>query len=752
MDILRPVLIDNSSSFCRCMLFIFAIFMAPVAIAQDITRDSSQVCEISSIEKDFKQYVNTSNLEEISTIQNQLNASDYGPVDVDGVIGPGTRLALQQLCLDYQLNTADALANHLVKLLQMTANVSEKHAKWRQFIQENAFKTWLNQTDQQQQGKISATLQAGPADQVIAILDEFAAEQASTQKKSKPVTTKASSQGLSEPTVFYRWQVPEEEESEETGNAEETDQAAEDTMLPDDVMNALGSLEEVAFPNEFLFAQALDTRISESDIDYKTYRDQYKDQIIKQAVNGPNQEAELLHLSDDSCGCSRDFSSLVVGFYPFWQAVEQDRVVDFSLFDRMDLYAFSLDKDNRLQAYPNWDNEHTKDFFKKAHKYKVKVDHTIYLSNWQHWEQADLTRAAELIANYAAQNIEDAVLTEGKDLASSNKKNQESSKNADGITLYFDDYRKDASGKIITDFIEQLTGRLTPKDTWLARLDRRLELVNKKGYDLNIILGMGFDKDKETDKETDTDTNEQLFEALLSILEEDSGPIDNVYLFLQEPTTDSKKNLRQVVEKAFKGEDRRTILRKIVPIISLPINYNEEYKEPITQAKDPDQFEDDLIYFQDNFAGVGFWPLPLGSIKSSDRQTTILEEKLTRLFKVKDSSNHLRGMLDTYAPTLCEFACPNRWWFRIGFDVLLVLLVLYALLAVWICRLRAFYKHYFLYFLAVGLATVLIFFISLVCDPFWMKQADTVLIVIFLVVVAATILRYVRKAIQPPLP
>jgi len=714
------------------------LFMAQNAYAQD----AEQVCQVTVINQAFGESELASDREQLRKIQGLLSEYGYGELVPDGTMGPATLAALKRLCVDFEVTTTQDLAAQLIDLLEFTGMVWQTYPEWRQLIQRNKFKDWLKQQPKAEQEKMTNTLQSGPADQVIAILDAsgikltapvqaapdpVASEPAPAPTKKKCKYAPAPGGG---PMVFYRWQA-EKEESED--DEEDSAQACEDVQLPEGVLEVLGALDGVAYPNEFLFKKALAMLFADTGIEYLSNQDQ----ILQQARQGPDKENELLQLKDDSCGCSRDFSSLVVGFYPFWQAKDKDRVVDFSLFDRMGLYAFSLDEDNEFQAYPNWDNEHTKDFIKKAHRYGVKVDTTIYVSHWKDW-----TKAACAIAEYAAINISDVTKNDDKDCNSSDNRKDTLSVNADGITLYFDDYKEAKTGEKITNFIEQLTARLTKKRSWFENI---FGLDSDKGYKLNIMLSMNLDKDL-------GENNRKLFKELGSILKKDSGLIDNVYLYLQEPTTDSKKKLRQIVEDAFKGENRRTVLRKIVPIISLPNNFNEVYIEPNPPVNTPDQFEDDLIYFQDNFAGVGLWPLPLGSLESSGMGITNLEEKLTRLFKRTDSPDQFRTMIDTYAPMICEFACPNRWLFRIGFDLLLGVLVLYALLAIWICRLRALYKQYFLYFLAFGVVTVLIQFISLVCDPFWMRYADTVIIAVFLVSLVATIWRYVSKATQPPLP
>jgi hypothetical protein len=94
---------------------------------------------------------------------------------------------------------------------------------------------------------------------------------------------------------------------------------------------------------------------------------------------------------------------------------------------------------------------------------------------------------------------------------------------------------------------------------------------------------------------------------------------------------------------------------------------------------------------------------------------------------------------------MCELACPNRWLLRIAFDFLAALLVIYALLALWNCRLREFFQRWFWYFFAYGSVTALIFGVSLVCDPFWKEISDYVMLAIVLLLSAFIGMRWLSS-------
>ncbi len=388
--------------------------------------------------------------------------------------------------------------------------------------------------------------------------------------------------------------------------------------------------------------------------------------------------------------------------------------VDFSLLDRIGFYALSLNQKGEIQNHLQWQNRwNAADFINEAHKFRVAVDLTLYATDWQKWSDKVINDAASNTVKTVTQtfktsntNILRTILPFVKDTSFAT---------ADGVTLFFDNYTTPDTGKIIVTFVTKVAELLDDAEADVS---------------LNIILGMDMNNAKK----------ELLFEELGDILlnnKKGKHLVDYMFTFLQEPTVNSKIILRRTIEDAFSEQDQITVLRKMAPIISPNINE--------VNAK---QLESNLIYFQDNFAGVGFWPLPL----NSDEQIETIKETLINLYQVEVDSNHIGELIDDYAPGLCAFVCPNRWLFRIGFDLLIGLLALYGFLAIWIYRLRVLYKQYALYFIAICLVTVLVFLASLICDPYWNERADSVAISVFLAVFAASTFRYVRKAMQPPLP
>jgi len=740
------------TTFFQMILIVIGVLVAPIAPA----KDASKICQLASIQPSFKKYVQTVDQAQVQHIQEQLVAIGYGPVAADGVLGTETRHALQRLCQDFEVKDSDTFIEQLLNLLEMSNTVWKKHPDWRQLIKSDAFKVWLDKKPKQEQKDNNKVFQSGPAKQVIAILDVYVTEnqadakketapekkpsliekaanfikKQTTEKKPESAATPPSTGEIAAPLVepptkksctnkqpkpvagplfFYRWQPPEEDTDKD--DDPDNEKAAADQPLPDDILNELAKIQGKTYPNEFLFKKALVALFADSGINYL----QCQGDILQQAQNGPVKELNQIQLNGGDCGCSREFSKLVYGFYPYWQATDDGpQQVDFSLLDRIGFYALSLNHKGEILNHLQWrDKSNIADFINEAHRFRVAVDLTLYATDWEKWSDTVIDDAASNVVKAVTQsfkasnpNILRTILPFVKDT---------SHITADGVTLFFDNYTKPNSGKTIVTFVTKV-----------------VELLDEAEADikLNIILGM----------DVNNSNNELLFKELSKVLldnKENKGSVDYVFTFLQEPTESSKTILRRTIEDTFNERDEITLLRKITPIIS-----------PIMNEENAKQLENDLIYFQDNFAGVGFWPLPL----NSDKQIDILKNMLTSLYQVEVESNRVGELIDEYAPGLCAFVCPNRWLFRIGFDLLIGLLALYAFLAIWIYRLRVLYKQYALYFIAVSLITVLIIVASLICDPFWNERANSVAILAFIIVFTAIIVRSVRKAMQPPLP
>jgi hypothetical protein len=587
-------------------------------------------------------------------------------------------------------------------------------------------------------------------------------------------------------------------------------------------------------------------------------------------------------LSGGGCGCLRDFSALVYGFFPYWLADGKQQLVDFSLFERIGYFALKLDERGHIKRklhFPADAGSHPNiaGFINRAHKYRVKVDVTFIASSWQTWNVDQIEKAVENIFKTVTREYEIAAPSwwrKNLPLVENN-----STVHADGINLYFDNYDDSNNGSTLARIVKQLSLKLKQAESEVQ---------------LNIMLGLNLaDVDRRPLKEVDQASVElgtqflaikkqfrkleARFKALEKILVTDPDMVDRVFIFLTQDTSQSKKDLRQLIENAFSGEARRIVLRKMVPIViaqGLATQKDADREAGVRKAvarggdveaaKDSDsQFEDDLTYMQDNFAGIGLWHLPLTQkievsedevadesalekeaaeieaaekaveekmaiAREAEEKAVAAREAVKTATAVKEAAgtaveetvaaakasleeaeaekeaaekeaaetaaaaktaekkaaemkaapaemasqtdvDTIRQALESkyqrsgkfaflgekyepYAIKLCEWACPNRWVFRIALDILLILALIYALWALGNCRLREFYKRRFLWFAVFGLITAVVFAVSAVCDPYWKHRAVFALYAIPLLILAGWALSRLRKMNQPRLP
>jgi hypothetical protein len=498
-------------------------------------------------------------------------------------------------------------------------------------------------------------------------------------------------------------------------------------VISDTVLEKLKALQGIEYANAHLFEKAIDKVLEDEASQYQ----QYRPLLVKRARKGPFNELKTIHWGGGSCGCTRDFSGIVYGFYPFWMAAKQanDKKIeqkentqepDFSILTRVGYFALALDKNGKITETRHWNNRKLiGNFESEAHKHRTKVDLVIYAKNWQNWSENVIDSAATQIVQkiwpeYANNNYAEpqflGSLLRGKTPTL-----------ADGVTVYFDAYPKRGGSETIIKIVKKLRKKLNGVS---------------KDYDLNIMLSLSLDNNDEAAHAF------KQFQEIIPETEKVEAETVNLFLvFLEEPTTDTKKKLRVEIEKVFKGIQRRNILRKIVPIIS-PDVHN------LNSSSVHNQFYDDLVYFQDNFAGVGFWPLPMSQDIGADE----VKREVTEVFERKQGQDLLARVFSTYAPELCEFACPNRWAFRIGIDLLVAFFLIYGVFSIWVYKLRTLGKKYIWYFLGGVVVTILISFILLVCDPYW-KDRTTEVLILFVIAGGSYILwRYVSKMKRGQLP
>ena len=474
-----------------------------------------------------------------------------------------------------------------------------------------------------------------------------------------------------------------------------------------------------------------------------------------------------IQVSGGGCGCSEDYSALVYGFYPYWSAQGEEQIIDFSLFDRIGFYALRVGNDGMIADSLQWSNDwYIADFINQVHRYKVELDAVFYLTGWHDWNEDQIIEASKNIVSSATQRFDSRSPEDWSGRIDRWVRDQ-SSTQADGINLYFDDFTEITHGanivRVIREVSEQLRSNASQMQLSItldlpfdaSNKSRQQKLIEALKDDTHIFL----DKKPAEEKQSWFRHIKGEHESTPTYQDTDEDLVENVFVFLsRENSSRDKKELRSSIEETFSGLNRKRVLRKIVPVIATGSAKKDKSDKGVshwTEAIDkptkhsPTPFVDDLIYLEDNFGGVGLWPLPL-AVESEENEIKL---KLDRLFGTDVTSNQFLGnFIDDHIPELCQFVCPNRWYFRLILDLLVGIIITFWVISRFHCRLRDFYHDHHRYFLILFAVTTLVILATLTCDPSWKQRANNVVSIFIAVIVATYLFGYIRKSNQPPLP
>ncbi|MCF6258472.1 MAG: hypothetical protein L3K25_19625 [Gammaproteobacteria bacterium] len=518
-------------------------------------------------------------------------------------------------------------------------------------------------------------------------------------------------------------------------------------------------------------AQFLRAVAAKSDIDKKVYPEFIK-RITANALKKSSTKLKSIEI-DASCGCVRNFSDTIYGFYPYWRStLERDSAsetvgdsaaamapaIDYSVITRIAYSALTLEENGDITLPSDWNDDGSLgNFINIAHRHKTEVDLVIYSDHWSKWSKWSDKKLLKTSVTSVYDQLTLQIEYKQRGMMVYVPFLNSSVASPDGVTLYFDGYfdhsKTPKARDNIVDFVKLLHEQLAK---------------HKRDYKINILLDVD---------PTELVKEEKIFsdlEELLISIGDAPAYVDLLLVFLEEPTTDTKKILRSKIENEFKGANRMEVLRKVIPVLTpydghkhdeelAPYDGHKHDEElaPYEHDKDPKtgkndkgpktdkhtQFEDDLIYLKNNFSGVGLWPLPL----VSDTDFPEVSRLLIKSFVAEDVDGILNTISNNY-PELCEFACPNRWAFRLGIDLLLLFIVMYAVLALFSHRVRRFYNRHSTGFMLYTLLMVTVFLVSLMCDPFWKQKRDIIFLGAVLIVSAFFMIRKYSQAKQGPLP
>ena len=454
----------------------------------------------------------------------------------------------------------------------------------------------------------------------------------------------------------------------------------------------------------------------------------------------------------EGCGCvNARASQTLYAIAPTWQGALGAEPLDFSLIHRLTAFAFSLPQLQQRKATPPGEDPDLVQrlaFIETARRHDSRVDLGIYHRDWRFLagnaspeRDRDIQRLLDDVPRQARLWLDAPLPGTAARWKARLPGFGEVQRLGDGLTLFFDDTPTSEQNKealaAFTDFYPQFVKRLAaamaenPERKYALNLMLSVDQIQAGGP---MAVARLFELLKAVEKpevvngrivETPEIVNGRLVKTLEGYRRH-SNVVLRFLVLLPEPSVASKKLLHHLIENspALKGGDRRIFMRSVVPVLVLP-------------QRNAQQFEDDLVYVQDNFDGIGFWPAPLidSQISAEQRHT------LRRIF-VPDAPTGLGKMV-------CSFVCPNRWLLRLVFDLLVLLGLLTWAALQWNCEWRAKYGRPAL---LAGIPPLILGAGLLQCDPALagIRNSNAQLLVLIAIPVIAALLALLKRKVEKP--
>ena len=284
-----------------------------------------------------------------------------------------------------------------------------------------------------------------------------------------------------------------------------------------------------------------------------------------------------------------------------------------------------------------------RDFTTSAHRHRTKVDLAIRLTGWETWHESQIDMVVDITAQMLDPfaRFDDLTLEEAWRFLPT----LFDAPRPDGLTLVIDGY--DGVGQ------NPEAGRLT------AIVERIALPLLARGQTVNIAFDLRL---------AEAPLDQSLFADIRDLLERRPGGepvIDRILVFMERPTVEAARNLLHRMDGGpFRTDVRTDILRRILPVVPPG---GHEFVE--ARAGDPQriggsdhaQFRDDLIYFQDTFGGMGFWPVPRIDEAAHVAVSDIVFENWD-LWRFPSQFADLELRFDA----VCAFACPNRFYLSVA--------------------------------------------------------------------------------------
>ena len=413
--------------------------------------------------------------------------------------------------------------------------------------------------------------------------------------------------------------------------------------------------------------------------------------------------------SGKGCNCSPARpTEQVYGLHAFWNATQKVQAIDFSAYTRIGVLGKYLRDDGGLAGSPHWDDQ-SPTGIRVAQQHGTKLDLVLYRNEWPRLlALSDAQR--EQVLRRAAQ---EAVASMDTPLTGAYVKTKqvllagwpEPRHLYDGLTVFFD-YEPS-----VVDARTQATDMVAYRAFFRAFILQLISEMERSGRDhvLNIVV-----PDHLMTLTGSAYSVEDLLDYLLrtrslpSSRPADSKAVDSaarrgsiqmrLLVLLQEPTTDTKKALRERLDRtdALQSHVRAEFLESLLPIMVYPMGKAPKKPapgEPAADAPDPPeahpgshlaggeafQFDADLAYYKWQFGGLALWPLTVDGVGASDDVRALVR----RNYRTEGS-----WLREQFATRVCTIVCPNRSEVRLLWRLLLFIGVLAIGLYITVCKLR----------------------------------------------------------------
>lgn len=453
--------------------------------------------------------------------------------------------------------------------------------------------------------------------------------------------------------------------------------------------------------------------------------------IDKASESHPLLNAPAPQWAGKGCGCVRQLTGEIYGFYPYWHNQEnQPLPLDFSLLSRISVFALWFRDDGDL-VEPSWSAPHDTDFIREAHRHRTALDYTLYHNDWRFLKDAsddDLAHITQRLAVQAANFID----TPLDDLASRSHDWVPGFARVEhygnGLTLY-PDQMPAANDPLRRDFKRYIDRQIKEL---IAELRRR-----GRPYVLNIVLRdadlTGPDsiwqvKDM-TEYLREAESVDPRGDAIPSENERARSSTNLTLRYLVLLTQPTERSMREVVstidkDKNISEEVCRILLHRVIPIVS-------------TGASTELELSENLAYASDNFGGAGFWAAP-----------TL--DKAGRMTATRIRASFLQRI--PHAEQLNAWICEYRWPLRMAAEALLIVWLIALLIYRSNCRMRQIGLPYQLGLLLGAIAFLILGALLLAGDPalVQVRQGNILLALLLLALIATIAYHMLKPRVESP--